>query len=155
MFKRSVISGRDRLGASEDLVDCAVTRVPCGTAPTFCTAPTATCTVISSWKSMRLGSKSIDVDDRNLEPGGGEDLSDVLSGVFAHAVESRGARPEHRPCQVVRVPRDLGIEKIDGSLLGPQQFVGIVEVSAGFGDRPLSIVVEFPVLVTGDDVPGL
>src|SRR5262245_12010273 len=89
------------------------------------------------------------------EPGGSEDLSDVLSGAFAHAVESRGTGPEHRPRQVVRVPRDLGVEEIDGRVLGPQELFGVVEVMPSLCDRPPSIIVEFPVLVTGDNVPGL
>src|SRR5262245_45358257 len=89
------------------------------------------------------------------KPAGNEDLADVLSGVFADAVECIGTGPQHRPRQVVWVPLDLGVEEVDGGFLGPQELVGIVEVLPGLPDRPLGVVVELPVLVTGDDMPGL
>src|SRR5215510_5915669 len=91
---------------------------------------------------------------RRSEPGSSEDLSDVLSGVFAHAVESRSAGPQHGPRQMVWVPLDLGVEEVDRGVLRPQELVGVVEVLTGFRDRPPGVVVEMSVLVTGDDVPG-
>ena len=55
---------------------------------------------------------------------------------------------------MVGVALDLGVEKVDGGVLGAQQFLGVLEVLAGLGDCALGVVVELPVLVAGDDVPG-
>jgi hypothetical protein len=62
--------------------------------------------------------------------------------VFADAVDRAGTGPAHRPRQVVRVPLDHRVEEADGRVLGPQQFVGVVEVLPGLRDRPLYVVVE-------------
>ena len=83
------------------------------------------------------------------------DRGDVLSGVVTHAVDCTGAGPQHCPSQVVWVPLDLGVEEVDGGVLGPQQFVGIIEVLPGLGDRPPCVVVKPLVLVSADNMPGL
>src|SRR5262249_11269142 len=88
------------------------------------------------------------------QPSGNEDWADVLSGVFANAVDRAGTGPEHRPPQVAWVPLDLGVEEVDGGARGPQELVGVVEVLPGLRDRPVGVVVEVLVLVTRDDMPG-
>src|SRR5262245_43667858 len=110
--------------------------------------------VLSPSRTTGCSSTLNDSNRVGSEPSGSENLSDVLSGVFAHAVESCGAGPKHRPRQVVWVPRDLGVEEVDGGVLPSQELFGVVEVLPSLRDRPPSIVVEFLVLVTGDDVPG-
>ena len=98
------------------------------------------------WQVMTLG---------RSKPAGNEELADVLFGVFAHAVDRTGAGPEHRPRQVVRVALDHRGEEVDGGGFVAKALVGVVEVLAGLGDRPLGVVVEVLVLVPADDVPGL
>ena len=92
---------------------------------------------------------------RGSEPGAEGDLGGVVSGVLADAVQRSGAHPQDHPPEVVRVPRDLGVEEAGRGGLGPQQFLGVVQVVPGLFDRPLGVVVEPAVLVAADDVPGL
>ena len=75
--------------------------------------------------------------------------------MLADAVQRSGAHPQGHPPEVVRVPRDLGVEEAGRGGLGPQQFLGVVQVVPGLFDRPLGVVVEPAVLVAADDVPGL
>ena len=91
---------------------------------------------------------------RVLQPGAENDLGDVLVGVLTDAVEHAGPGPQDEPPEVVGVALDLGVEKVDGRVLGAQELLGVVEVLAGLGDRALGVVVELLVLVAGDDVPG-
>src|SRR5580698_993616 len=91
---------------------------------------------------------------RGLQPGGENDLAGILSRVFAHAVERTGTHPQDGPAKVVRVPLHLRGEEALGRALGPQELIGVAEVSAGLRDRPPGVVIELLVLVTGHDMPG-
>ena len=53
------------------------------------------------------------------------------------------------------MPFDHRVEEVESGLLGSQELVGIVQVLPGLCDRAPGVVVEAPVLVTGDDVTGL
>ncbi|HEY6762059.1 MAG TPA: hypothetical protein VI318_21340 [Baekduia sp.] len=53
---------------------------------------------------------------------------------------------------MVGVPRDLGVEELDGGARRLQQLLGVVEVLPRLGDRPPGVVVAPPVLMAADDV---
>src|ERR1700748_3552181 len=88
------------------------------------------------------------------KPGGENDLAEISVGVLADAVEHAGPGPKDKSPEVVWVALNLGVEKVDGGVLGAQELLGVVEVLAGLGDRALGVVVELLVLVARDDVPG-
>jgi hypothetical protein len=74
-----------------------------------------------------------------VKPSGQDNLGEVLSGVFAHAIEHAGARPQDGPPETVGVSLDLGVEEADGGVLGPQELVGVVDVLPGLRDGPFGV----------------
>jgi hypothetical protein len=72
--------------------------------------------------------------------------------VFANAKRSLGCCPEDGASEPVRVAFDHRVEVAGGGVLGAQLLLGDVEVLPCVGDRACRVVVEFRVLVAGDDV---
>ena len=112
--------------------------------------------MVATYQELRAPGPSAGVSDgRDSQLGGEGDLGGVSLGVLAYAVKRTGAYPQDKAPQMFWAPLDLGVEKPEGGSLGGQQFVGVVQVLRGLGDRPPGVVVEPAVLVTGHDMPGL